>query len=143
MSPLATDRSGFTNPFADTEGSSRNDTVKTQVNLQVPTGGQPCSEWTVVKSNREKTTERKTTNPPGRGYYRGSGRHGWDGFYRSKSDQSGQAKPNDKQKRGNFSEGDQYRGGGRGRGGYRGRGRGGGGNSGGGGVSNRGHYRKL
>lgn len=142
ISPLVTNcSSNPSNPFNNSETVLP--TVKRcPQNLQVPTHGQSIggSEWTIVKSNREKTTERKHAS--GRGHQRG-GRQGRDGYYRSKSDQSGQLKPNEnRQKKGNFSEGDQYRGGARGRGGYRGgRGRGSGGGS-SGGQSNRGHSRK-
>lgn len=92
-------------------------------------------EWTVVKSNREKSSEKPTTNhlhPQRRGNYRGRGGGRKDNFYRSKSDQTPRGEQQQQQqnrhKRNIHSEGDLPRGGGRQqRGSFRGRGRGGGG----------------
>lgn len=80
-------------------------------------------EWTVVKTNREKQTEKRSTLRPNHPPGRGGGRYR-DQYYRSKSDQTNTGRNDQNKPKKQFrSEGDTPRGGDRNRGSYRGRGR--------------------
>jgi len=157
-SPLSSSRS---NTSDSGYGGATIPSVHTRTNSNTKSAifGADCqnTEWTVVKSNKDKTTEKRTNLEPNHhshhqsqsGYHRGRGGHwrGRDGrhnsrdnyYYRSKSDQAPNNKNDQQQqarmtKRQSHSEGEVQRGGsggGRYRGAYRGgsRSRGGSNNS--------------